>query len=101
MRNLKGDLPEGFVNAGPSTVSGVGRVTRNDLAAAVANKRALADVRGLAEEVAAILAGLDSTSQADMTKLQMERHGAALLKASNALQTKMRALGLEGPFYGD
>ena len=101
VRNLKGDLPEGFVNAGPSTVSGVGRVTRNDLAAAVANKRALADVRGLAEEVAAILAGLDSTSQADMTKLQMERHGAALLKASNALQTKMRALGLEGPFYGD
>jgi lactate dehydrogenase-like 2-hydroxyacid dehydrogenase/phosphoserine aminotransferase len=101
VRNLKGDLPAGHVNAGPSTVSGVGRVTRNDLAAAVANKKAMAEVRGLAEEVAAILAALDATSQADMANLQIDRHGAALLKAANALQTKMRALGLEGPYYGD
>lgn len=101
VHNLKGDLPAGHVNAGPSTVSGVGRVTRNDLAAAVANASAMAEVRGLAEEVAAILAALDSTSQAEMTSLQIDRHGAALLKASNALQTKMRALGLEGPYYGD
>ena len=101
VHNLKGDLPAGHVNAGPSTVSGVGKVTRNDLTAAVANKTAIAEVRGLAEEVAAILAALDSSSQADAVRLQIEAHGAALLKASNTLQTRLRALGLEGPYYGD
>lgn len=99
--NLKGDLPEGHVNAGPTTVSGVGRVTRNDLVAAVADTAAMAEVRGLAEEVAAILAGLQSTSQPDLTSIQIDRHGAALLKAANALGTKLRALGLEGPYYGE
>jgi hypothetical protein len=58
-------------------------------------------VRHLAEEVAAILGALSTTSQDDLRSLQIDRHGAALLKASNALQTKMRALGLEGPYYGD
>ena len=82
-------------------MSGVGKVTRNDLTAAVANKTAIAEVRGLAEEVAAILAALDSSSQADAVRLQIEAHGAALLKASNTLQTRLRALGLEGPYYGD
>ncbi|MFO1033775.1 MAG: NAD(P)-dependent oxidoreductase [Hyphomicrobiales bacterium] len=101
VHNLKGDLPAGYVNAGPTTVSGVGKVTRNDLVAAVKNKAALAQVRALAEEVAAIAAALDATSQADMLSLQIDRHGAALLKASNALETKMRALGLEGPYYGE
>ncbi len=99
--NLKGELPEGFVNAGPTTVSGVGRVTRNDLAAAVADNSAMAEVRGLAEEVSAILGALHSTSQPDLNSLQIDRHGAALLKAANLLGTKLRALGLEGPYYGE
>lgn len=99
--NLKGDLPEGYVNAGPTTVSGVGRVTRNDLVAAVADRKSLAEVRGLAEEVAAILGALSSTSQPDLTRLQIDRHGASLLQAANALGSKLRALGLEGPYYGD
>ena len=99
--NLKGDLPPDHVNAGPTTVSGVGRVTRNVLVAATADKTALAEVRGLAEEVAAILAALHSTTQPDLMSLQVDRHGPALLRAANALQTKLRALGLEGPYYGD
>ncbi len=99
--NLKGDLPEGYVNAGPTTVRGVGRVTRNDLVAAVADKAAMSEVRALAEDVAAILGALQSTSQPELTSLQIDRHGASLLKAANALGTKLRALGLEGPYYGD
>ena len=91
--NLKGELPEGFVNAGPTTVSGVGRVTRNDLAAAVADKSAMAEVRGLAEEVSAILGALHSTSQPDLNSLQIDRHGAALLKAANLLGTKLQGTG--------
>jgi lactate dehydrogenase-like 2-hydroxyacid dehydrogenase/phosphoserine aminotransferase len=101
VHNLKGDLPAGYVNAGLTTVSGVGKVTRNDLASAVANKTALRQVRSLAEDVAAILAAFDTTSQASMQALQIDRHGAALLRAANALQTQMRKLGLEGPYYGD
>ncbi len=101
VHNLKGDLPAGYVNAGASTVSGVGKVTRNDLISAVSDKKAIAEVRALAEEVAAILAALESSSQADVVRLQIDRHGADLLKASNTLQTRLRKLGLEGPYYGD
>ena len=96
--NLKGDLPEGHVNAGPTTVKGVGRVTRNVLVAAVADKKALREVRALAEDVSAILAGLDASSQSDQISLQITRHGANLLKSANLLQTRLRALGLEGPY---
>lgn len=99
--NLKGDLPQGLVNAGPSTVRGVGRVTRNDLMTAVKDRVAFGELRGLAEEVAAILAALHATTQPDLAALQVDRHGASLLKAANSLQTRLRALGLEGPYYGD
>jgi lactate dehydrogenase-like 2-hydroxyacid dehydrogenase/phosphoserine aminotransferase len=96
--NLKGDLPAGYTSAGAKTRPGVGRVSAADLNAAVVNKKALEMARASAEEVAAILAALDTTTQSDRQNLQIQHHGAKLVKAANTLASTLKSLGLEGPY---
>ena len=52
--NLKGDLPDGYADAGAKTVNGVGKATRNNLTAALADQASADQLRGLAEQMAAI-----------------------------------------------
>jgi phosphoserine aminotransferase len=60
---------------------------------AATDPQALSEIRGLAEEVAAVLAALDTTRQPDLRALQVERHGQALLQAAHQLQKKLQAFG--------
>jgi lactate dehydrogenase-like 2-hydroxyacid dehydrogenase/phosphoserine aminotransferase len=95
--NLKGDLPEGYSNAGAETRRGVGRVSSADINAALADTKAIEKARASAEEVAAILAAFATSSQQDVQVLQVKRHGASLVKAANTLASTLKSLGLEGP----
>ena len=99
--NLKGDCPEGYVNAGAFTRRGVGSATAATLQAALTDGKAIAKARENAEQVAAILAALATTAQSEMRDLQVKRHGASLVKAANTLASTLRSLGLEGPFSSE
>jgi lactate dehydrogenase-like 2-hydroxyacid dehydrogenase/phosphoserine aminotransferase len=96
--NLKGDVPEGYSNAGVVTRQGVGRASASDLNAALANRKAIDKARDSAEDAAAILAVFATTSQSDQQDQQIKRHGAKLVKAANTLASVLKSLGLEGPY---
>ncbi len=96
--NVKGDVPAGYVASGAQTRRGVGRASSADLRLALKEKPMLEKARTAAEDVAAILAALSTTIQPGMAELQVQRHGASLVKAANTLATTMRKLGLEGPY---
>lgn len=98
--NLKGALPAGYSNAGPSTVPSVGKVTRNDLVRAISSDSDLAKAREAAETLAALWGALSSTRSAERREELIQRYGAKLVKASNAYASLMKKLGLEGPFEG-
>jgi lactate dehydrogenase-like 2-hydroxyacid dehydrogenase/phosphoserine aminotransferase len=96
--NLKGDLPEGYVDAGACTVAGVGKATERDLKAAVADVGNLAEARKLAEELAAIWGSLSAVTGPHRRQELLSRYGADLVKASNRYTTLMAKLGLEGAY---
>ena len=96
--NLKGDLPEGYINAGVSTVPCVGKVTGHDMARAAGDSVSLARLREAAEAMAAIWGALASATNDGSRRELINRHGAKLVKMSNNYATLMRKLGLEGPY---
>ena len=98
--NLKGDLPEGFSNAGAITVNGVGKVTSNALGSALADSDSVAGLRQSAETAAAIWAALASTNDPDRQQEIIERYGNRLILNSNIYANLMEKLGLQGPYGG-
>lgn len=96
--NLKGDLPEGYVNGGPVTVNGVGRVTPARLAGAAADADTLAEARQTAERIAAIWGAIEAVEDPARRRALLEHHGADLVLQSNRYATLVEELGLKGPF---
>jgi hypothetical protein len=96
--NLKGELPEGYVNTGASTVPCVGKVTAGDLSRAVSDDASLSAAVGSAEKMAAIWGALAAAADPARRQELMERHGPDLVKCSNTYATLMMKLGLQGPF---
>ncbi|MGI9351119.1 MAG: NAD(P)-dependent oxidoreductase, partial [Rhizobiaceae bacterium] len=96
--NLKGDLPEGYINAGAITVNGVGRVTPNTLGSAVSDAETLGAIRDAAEALTAYWAAISSTSDAERQSELIKRYGAELIKNSNTYVGLIEKLGLKGPY---
>jgi hypothetical protein len=95
--NLKGDLPEGYTVAGTRTKPGVGKCNGQTIAQAVETGEA-AQARNEAEAMAAIWAALASATTEDARELLIARHGASLVRSFNSYATRMRKIGLEGPY---
>lgn len=83
VRNLKGDLPAGYTDGGPTRIAGMGSVSAADLAALGA-KGQLQRLRGLAAELAGQLDAMTNPE--------------ALLLACNRLAAQLRDCGLEGRY---
>ncbi len=98
--NLKGELPPGYQDAGAKTVDGVGKVTANGLVAAIDDDQSLAQMRALAEEVAAIWGSLSAIQEPERRQELLQRYGARLVYKSNRYATLMEGLGLRGPYAG-
>lgn len=96
--NLKGDLPAGYSDAGAITVNGVGKVTGNTLASAVANAELTAELRHLAEELCAIWGAVDATTNPGQRAELLDRYGADLIRAGNRYGALAAQNGLKGPF---
>jgi hypothetical protein len=96
--NLKGDLPEGYINAGAVTVNGVGKVTANTLSKAATIKGFSDKMRHAAEEMAAIWGAIDATHDPDRKAELLSRYGAQLVKAGNIYASLASGAGLKGPY---
>ena len=61
VRNLKGTLPEGYVDLGPSVPVGIGKSTCVNLGALADQSDKLSMLRQLSERIAAVIGGIDAT----------------------------------------
>ncbi|WPE22854.1 NAD(P)-dependent oxidoreductase [Shinella zoogloeoides] len=92
VRNLRGDLPEGYTDAGARTPAGLGGVTAGHLEELRCDK---AQMEALHTAAQGVLLALDRLASEGVRTA-----GSNLLLKSNILATLLRAQSLEGPFYG-
>lgn len=98
--NLKGDLPEGYTDAGSKTVNGVGKVTSQAILQVGNDKQLVSQLAEMSEILATFwraMADADSDqSREDLTNGE----GASLVMNINRTMVKLEALGLRGPYAG-
>ena len=97
--NLKGDLPEGFVDAGARMPRGIGRVTTPALAAAAADPR-FAELHSLSREIADTLEAIVEAVDDGMTHQPADGDVASLTRLLLRQRLLVEALGLDGPAAG-
>ena len=96
--NLKGDLPEGYTDAGATTVDGVGKVTPNRLIELLMDDNFLKNMRKTAEEINTIWGELESTQNPDRRRELIELYGSKLILAANTYAASIESVGLKGPY---
>lgn len=74
VRNLKGTLPEGYVDLGSTLPVGIGTVTSASLAAFADRSEQLRALRRLSERIAAVLGGIDATTDPASRTTLVERY---------------------------
>lgn len=89
--NLKGDLPEGYADAGLKTVLGVGKVLSEAIAAALKEKDFAPDIKAHLNTMAHAWENISNSGEIDPSS------ATTLLKAINTHATMLRKYGLEGP----
>ena len=96
--NLVGELPEGYVNSGEKTVTGVGRVSAKHISLAVSSDDQLSKLRCESEFMAGFWGAIDATKDAERRRELVDRYGARLLLNANRYATRLAELGLQGPY---
>jgi len=96
--NLKGDLPEGYTDAGSVTVNGVGKVTANKLSRAAQDEATINALQMHSRKIAADWEKLSAASDREELQMMIKQHGEELIKHSNAYITMIEKMGLKGPF---
>jgi lactate dehydrogenase-like 2-hydroxyacid dehydrogenase len=94
--NLKGDLPEGYFDAGATTPRGIGRVTTSALAAAAADRR-FGELHDLSREIADTLEAIVEAVEEGMTHQPAPGDVASLTHLLLRQRRLVEALGLDGP----
>jgi len=96
--NLKGDLPEGYSDAGGVTVNGVGKVTVNKLSKAAQDEVTLLEIKTHAQKLNMLWDEIaQASSDAERQEL-IHSKGAELTKSSNTYISLIEKMGLKGPF---
>lgn len=95
--NLKGDLPEGYVSAGSRTPAGIGKVTKQVVAAAGDKADLLAELRQASEKLAAIVGALSAITDPGHRERIVDRYTALLAESADRQRALLDQLGLYGP----
>lgn len=96
--NLKGDLPEGYSDAGGVTVNGVGKVTVYKLMRALETDDTLAAIQSHLETISKLWDELAKATTNDERQSLISNKGAELIKSSNTYISLIEKMGLKGPF---
>jgi lactate dehydrogenase-like 2-hydroxyacid dehydrogenase len=95
--NLKGDLPEGYINGGERTPNGIGTVTEADITALILQTELLHELRNVSEQLTAVMSAFDSVSD-DRKAAQMAKSYLSMLTTSAMRQQQLLArAGLLAP----
>lgn len=94
--NLKGDLPEGYADAGATVPHGIGRVTTATLAAAAVDPR-FAELNGISREIADTFEAIVEAVDEGMTHQPAHGDVASLTHLLLRQRRLLDALGLDGP----
>lgn len=95
--NLKGDLPEGYVSAGSRTPPGIGKVTKQAVAAAAGKADLIEELRQASEKLAAIVGALSAVTDAGHRARIVERYTGLLVESADRQRALLDRLGLYGP----
>lgn len=98
VRNLVGDLPAGYVDAGTIRCQDVGAVRPNNLRVLCDDQSALRDLAAHARTVAEFYDALAGTKPTDTQRLLDGEEPARAVAASNRLTAGLRRHGLLGPY---
>ncbi|MFT5708203.1 MAG: lactate dehydrogenase-like 2-hydroxyacid dehydrogenase/phosphoserine aminotransferase [Oceanospirillaceae bacterium] len=93
--NLKGDLPEGYANAGAKTVNGVGKVNAANLQGL--DDAQLQQLSESAQYVAAFWGAVNATQDPQRKAQLIAQYSEQLVLQSNIYATLMQKNGLQGP----
>ncbi len=94
--NLKGDLPLGYTDVGPTTVHGVGKVSASNISGIDADE--IQQLRHSAQTMAAFWGAIDATADPQRRELLIAQYAEQLVLQSNRYQSLMQKNGLQGPF---
>jgi hypothetical protein len=97
IRNLRGDLPDGYTLGSKSAPIGVGGVKFDMLRELVADPFLSAEMAGLAERVAGFWSDAYNSTPAGKEPVIDRKASAEMLEALNRLQSLGGAFGLRGP----
>ena len=98
--NLKGDLPEGYTDAGAKTVNGVGKVTSQDILQAASNEQALSKLVDMSAQMSDFWTAMAKANN-DQRREELTRgEGEQLIMNINRYIVQLEALGLRGPYAG-
>ncbi len=95
--NLKGNLPEGYTNAGSKSPSGIGKVTMQQLAGIAQRTEIVNELRQASEKQAEIWNAIAMASDPDDLKHVLEGQMTTLITAANRQRALLEDLGLYGP----
>lgn len=96
--NLKGNLPQGYSDAGSFTVNGVGKVTSNKLAKAANNKDTLAMIYKQVQNLNSLWQDIAEAPTQEERNKSIEKNGIELVKSSNTYISLIEKMGLKGPY---
>lgn len=95
--NLKGDLPQGYTDAGSVTVNGVGKVTANKLGKVLEERETMAQITKQAQDLSGLWTALSNASDEEAAAMIQDK-GAELIKRSNTYISLIEKMGLKGPY---
>lgn len=78
VRNLKGALPEGYVDLGATLPTGVGRSQPSSVSALAKQAELLKQLRDVSERIAAVIGGIEATSDSEHRDEIINRYHADL-----------------------
>lgn len=96
--NLKGNLPDGYFDAGPLTVPGVGKVTANRLNIASNDETTMNSIASSAQALASIWRDFALVENREERERLIRENGERLIKASNTYISLVEKNGLKGPY---
>jgi lactate dehydrogenase-like 2-hydroxyacid dehydrogenase len=98
--NVKGDVPPGYVDAGPKVAAGVGRVRAQDLVRIATDPSRLARLCSTSRRMADFWEALARETDPARRRSLIEQQGEALLRGGLEQRTLYDDLGLYAPYSG-
>lgn len=97
VRNVKGSLPEGYVNLGTSLPTGVGRSTPESFLAFADQSVILKELRRLSERIASVIGGIEATADRKRREEIVKRYHAELIRDMLLHRRIIEEAGLYAP----